>query len=132
MVRQGGEVLGMAVSRVGWALGMLSKPQSAWPRHGGGQVVLETPPIPLIQGSHIPALRAQSCPPPALGCRVQDSRGVFWRALPSLNTHVASGASLTSEQSPDLAGTPRHPGPAYLRPGLSLWTKATSLSRRTE
>lgn len=43
MGRQGGEVLGMVVLRVGWGPGMLSKLQRAWSRHGGGQVVLENP-----------------------------------------------------------------------------------------
>lgn len=35
--------LGMAVRRVGWGLGMLSKPQGTWPRHGRGRVVPENP-----------------------------------------------------------------------------------------
>lgn len=62
VVRQGGEVLGMAVPRVGWALGMLSKPQSAWPRHGGGQVVLEPPPHPTHPGLTHPSSQGPTLP----------------------------------------------------------------------
>lgn len=98
MGRQGGKVLGMVVLRVGWGPGMLSKLQRVWSRHGDRQVVLENP-YPIHSGFTYPSSQGPvlALPPlpPALAYPAQSSRGVFWRALPPLNTYVASGASLT-------------------------------------
>lgn len=63
VVRRGGEVLRVAVPRVGWGLAMPSKPQGAWPTHGGGQVVLENQP-PHSSRAHTPQL-SEAGPRPA-------------------------------------------------------------------
>lgn len=104
---------------------MLSKPQGTWPRHGGGQVILENlhPTHPVL--IH-PSSRNQSSvlPPLALGYHAQDSGGLWDNpALPGF------WGFIDGEASSDLAWTPPHLGPAHLRPGLNLWAKATSLSR---
>ena len=100
----------------------------AWFRPGGGQVVLEDPhpthPMfthPSSQ-NHSPILH-----PPALHYHVQDSGGVLESPAPSGFWGVTN-----CEDSPDLAWTAPHPGPAHLRPGMNLWASATNWSQWAE
>lgn len=124
MVGQGGEVLGTAVPRVGWGPG-LGMQVDKW------SLTCALSP-PLIQGSHIPALRVQSCPLPALGYRAQDPRGVIWRPLPSFPTHVASGTSWTVRPVQTRPGPHPTRGLPISGSGLNFWAKTTSLSMWAE
>lgn len=106
---------------------MLSTPQGAWCGHGGGQAVLEDPrPHTHPMLTH-PSSQNQSpiLYPPALGSPAPESRVLLERP-----THSGFWGFNDGKDSPDVASTPPHPGPARLRPGLSLWAIATSLSRQ--
>lgn len=105
----------MAVPRVGWGPGS-GLEVDRWS--------LKTP-TPLILCSHILALRISPIlHPPALHYHVQDSGGVLESPAPS--------GFWGCEDSPDLAWTASHPGPAHLRPGMNLWASATNWSQCAE
>lgn len=88
----------------------------AWPRHAGGQMVLNLRPLPpTYPGLTHPSSQGPILPPSCPGLPCTGSQGCHLETPALISYPCGFWNFMDSKASPDPARTPPHPRPAYLR-----------------